>query len=393
MKKITFTSVLSQLLLLFFVVAWIVPTFGLFISSLRDKDVLAISGWWTSFTTTEINEIYRTEGKDAQIKDGNYYFIKSNLFDGVQEKEIFRFGVTSKNIDEYEVGETALFKDQTEITVFENGDYVWKSKEEFKKKKGKRIFVSAKSPPSFTLDNYKEVLLKEGLGQAFLNTLAVALPATLIPLIICSYFAYALTWMKFYGRDILLATIIASLVVPLQMCLIPVLTIYNDFGALFGVSAKSFPGIWMAHTGFGLASTTFLLWNFLKTLPSEMIEAARVDGATHYDTFIKIVVPLSIPSFASIFILQFLWVWNDLLVGLVFLDKHPSEIILTAKLKELLGSRGENWEILTTGAFISMTVPLFIFFSLQRYFIRGLVAGSVKAVSYTHLTLPTSDLV
>ena len=378
MKKITFTSVFSQLLLLFFVVAWIVPTFGLFISSLRDKDVLAISGWWTSFTTTEINEIYRTEGKDAQIKDGNYYFIKSNLFDGGQEKEIFRFGVTSKNIDEYKVGETALFKDQTEITVFENGDYVWKSKEEFKKKKGKRIFVSAKSPPSFTLDNYKEVLLKEGLGQAFLNTLAVALPATLIPLIICSYFAYALTWMKFYGRDILLATIIASLVVPLQMCLIPVLTIYNDFGALFGVSAKSFPGIWMAHTGFGLASTTFLLWNFLKTLPSEMIEAARVDGATHYDTFIKIVVPLSIPSFASIFILQFLWVWNDLLVGLVFLDKHPSEIILTAKLKELLGSRGENWEILTTGAFVSMTVPLFIFFSLQRYFIRGLVAGSIK---------------
>ena len=378
MKKITFTSVFSQLLLLFFVVAWIVPTFGLFISSLRDKDVLAISGWWTSFTTTEINEIYRTEGKDVQIKEGNYYFIKSNLFDGGQEKEIFRFGVTSKNIDEYEVGETALFKDQTEITVFKNGDYVWKSKEEFKKKKGKRIFVSAKSPPSFTLDNYKEVLLKEGLGQAFLNTLAVALPATLIPLIICSYFAYALTWMKFYGRDILLATIIASLVVPLQMCLIPVLTIYNDFGALFGVSAKSFPGIWMAHTGFGLASTTFLLWNFLKTLPSEMIEAARVDGATHYDTFIKIVVPLSIPSFASIFILQFLWVWNDLLVGLVFLDKHPSEIILTAKLKELLGSRGENWEILTTGAFVSMTVPLFIFFSLQRYFIRGLVAGSIK---------------
>ena len=126
--------------------------------------------------------------------------------------------------------------------------------------------MSAKSPPSFTLDNYKEVLLKEGLGQAFLNTLAVALPATLIPLIICSYIAYALTCMKFYGRDILLATIIASLVVPLQMCLIPVLTIYNDFGALFGVSAKSFPGIWMAHTGFGLASTTFLLWNFLKSL-------------------------------------------------------------------------------------------------------------------------------
>ena len=204
-----------------------------------------------------------------------------------------------------------------------------------------------------------------------MNTIAVALPATLIPLIICSFFAYSLTWMNFFGRDILLATIIASLVVPLQMSLIPILTIYNDLGALFNIEAKSFPGIWMAHTGFGLASTTFLLWNFMKSLPNEMLEAAKVDGASHYDTFVRIVIPLSIPAFASIFILQFLWVWNDLLVGLVFLDKHPSEIILTAKLKELLGSYGENWEILTTGAFISMTVPLFIFFSLQRFFIRG----------------------
>ena len=146
MKKLTFTSVFSQLLLLLFVIAWIVPTFGLFISSLRDKDVLAISGWWTSFTTTEVNEIYRTKGKEDQIKEGDYYFIKSNLFDENQGKEIYRFGITSKNIDEYEVGETALFKDDTEITVFENGDYVWKSREEYKKKKGKRIFVSAKSP-------------------------------------------------------------------------------------------------------------------------------------------------------------------------------------------------------------------------------------------------------
>mgnify|MGYP000393459564 CR=1 FL=1 len=230
----------------------------------------------------------------------------------------------------------------------------------------------------FTFENYKEVLFKEGIGRAFVNTMAVALPSTLIPLIICSFFAYSLTWMKFFGRDTLLAIIIASLVVPLQMSLIPILTIYNDFGALFGVAAKSYPGVWMAHTGFGLASTTFLLRNFLKSLPNEMMEAAKVDGASHYDIFLRIIIPLSIPAFASIFILQFLWCWNDLLVGLVFLDQVPSEIILTAKLKELLGSRGENWEILTTGAFVSMTVPLFIFFALQRYFIRGLVAGSVK---------------
>ena len=376
--KINFSSIFAQLLLLMFVIVWLAPTFGLFISSFRDKDHLAISGWWTSLMTTEINEIHRTNGKDKQIKENGYYVIKDNIFDNIEGKKISSFGVTSKKINEFNVGDTAVLKDKSLITVYENGDYEWKSEKEFKKKKGRRIFITATSPPNFTLNNYKEVLFKEGLGQAFLNTIAVALPSTLIPLIICSFFAYALTWMNFFGRDLLLATIIASLVVPLQMSLIPILTIYNDFGALFGIAAKSYPGVWLAHTGFGLASTTFLLWNFIKSLPKEMMEAAKVDGANHYDTFVRIVVPLSIPAFASIFILQFLWVWNDLLVGLVFLDKHPSEIILTAKLKELLGSRGENWEILTTGAFISMTVPLFIFFSLQRYFIRGLVAGSVK---------------
>tara|TARA_B100001063_G_scaffold245702_1_gene282154 strand:- start:626 stop:1765 length:1140 start_codon:yes stop_codon:yes gene_type:complete len=378
MKKLSFSSLFAQLLLLLFVIVWIAPSFGLLISSLRDKDVLAISGWWTSFINTEVNEIHRTLGMDSQYEENGYYYIEDNLFGEDKPKKISSFGITSKDINAYTVGDVATFKDQSEITLDENGNYSWKSGNKFTKKKGKRIFISATSPPSFTLDNYKEVLFKEGLGQAFINTFAVALPSTLIPLIICSFFAYALTWMNFFGRDLLLATVIASLVVPLQMCLIPILSIYNDFGALFGVSSKSYPGIWMAHTGFGLASTTFLLWNFLKSLPKEMMEAAKVDGATHYDTFRRIVVPLSIPAFASIFILQFLWVWNDLLVGLVFLDKNPSEIILTAKLKELLGSRGENWEILTTGAFISMSVPLFIFFSLQKYFIRGLVAGSVK---------------
>ena len=378
MKKLSAKSILSQLLLLLFVIIWITPTFGLFVSSLRDKDLLAISGWWTSLTTTKVNEIFRMSGMDAQVKENDYYVIKGKLFDDNSGKKIESFGITSKKINEFSIGEVATFKDNTKVVVNEDGFYEWKSKNEFTKKKGKRLFITALSPPSFTLDNYREVLFQEGIGRAFLNTVAVALPSTLIPLIICSFFAYALTWMKFFGRDTLLAIIIASLVVPLQMSLIPILTIYNDFGALFGVAAKSYPGVWMAHTGFGLASTTFLLRNFIKSLPNEMMEAAKVDGASHYDIFIRIIIPLSIPAFASIFILQFLWCWNDLLVGLVFLDQVPSEIILTAKLKELLGSRGENWEILTTGAFVSMTVPLFIFFALQRYFIRGLVAGSVK---------------
>tara|TARA_B100000700_G_scaffold70797_1_gene78722 strand:+ start:666 stop:1805 length:1140 start_codon:yes stop_codon:yes gene_type:complete len=378
MKKSFFSSIISQIILLIFVIVWIIPTFGLLISSFRDKDLLATSGWWTSLFTAEINEIYRTVGYESQLKENNVYIIKGNLLDPKTEKKIKSFGITSKNINEFLINQEATFKDGSKIKVSENGEYIWKSQTPFENKKGKRVFITATSPPKFTLNNYKEVLLNEGVGQAFINTLAVAIPSTVIPLIICSFFAYALSWMRFFGKDLLLATVIASLVVPLQMSLIPLLSFYNDIGNLFNISSKSYPGVWMAHTGFGLASTTFLLRNFIKSLPHEMIEAARVDGANHYDIFKKIILPLSIPAFASVFILQFLWVWNDLLVGLVFLDQVPSEIIITAKLRELLGSRGENWEILTTGAFVSMTVPLLIFFLLQRYFIRGLVAGSVK---------------
>ena len=378
MKKSFFSVLFVHTLLLLFVIAWVLPTFGLFVSSFRDKDLLATSGWWTSFKTNQVNEIHRTKKYTDQYQENGIYLLKGNLFEDNSKKKIISYGITSKDINRYKVGEIAKLNNNTEIEVKENGEYIWKSSKPFNNKRGKRIFVTALSPPKFTLSNYKEVLFKEGLGQAFLNTLTVAIPSTVIPLIICSFFAYALSWMKFWGRDTLFAIVVASLVVPLQMSLIPLLSIYNDFGALFNVGAKSYPGVWLAHTGFGLASTTFLLRNFIKSLPAEMIEAARVDGATHYDIFLRIILPLSIPAFASVFILQFLWVWNDLLVGLIFLDQVPSEIILTAKLRELLGSRGENWEILTTGAFVSMTVPLFIFFALQKYFIRGLVAGSVK---------------
>tara|TARA_B100000676_G_C17983073_1_gene790214 strand:+ start:148 stop:1287 length:1140 start_codon:yes stop_codon:yes gene_type:complete len=378
MRKNILSSIITNLLLLTFVIVWIIPTVGLFVSSFRDKDLLATSGWWTSFKTNQINEIYRTKTSKDQIEKDGIFLIKGNLIEKNSGKKVISYGLTSKEMNKYRVNETAILKNETEFQINDNGEYVWKSKKPFLHKRGKRIFISALSPPKFTLDNYKEVLFKEGVGQAFLNTLTVAIPSTIIPLIICSFFAYALSWMKFLGRDTLFAIIVAALVVPLQMCLIPLLSIYNDVGAIFNIGAKSYPGVWMAHTGFGLASTTFLLRNFIKSLPHEMIEAARVDGATHYDIFLRIILPLSVPAFASVFILQFLWVWNDLLVGLIFLDQVPSEIILTAKLRELLGSRGENWEILTTGAFVSMIVPLTIFFALQRYFIRGLVAGSVK---------------
>jgi len=171
---------------------------------------------------------------------------------------------------------------------------------------------------------------------------------------------------------------VGLLVVPLQMSLIPLLRMYNNIGALLDVSAKSYVGIWLAHTGFGLPLAIYLLRNYIRSLPRDIIESARMDGASHFQTFTRVVVPLSVPALASFTIFQFLWVWNDLLVALVFLGKGDDQIVLTSKMRELLGSRGDNWEILTSSAFISIIVPLVVFFALQRYFVRGLVAGSVK---------------
>ena len=163
------------------------------------------------------------------------------------------------------------------------------------------------------------------------------------------------------------------------MSLIPLLRLYNDIGRSLGIEAKSYPGIWLAHTGFGLPLAIYLLRNYIGSLPKEIIESARVDGATHFQIFTRMVLPLSVPALASFAIFQFLWVWNDLLIALVFLGKQDNQIVLTSKLRELLGSRGANWEILTSSAFISIIVPLIVFLALQRYFVRGMMAGSVKA--------------
>ena len=378
MKHFSFGKFLAHFFLLIIVFIWVIPTFGLLISSLRDKDQVALTGWWTALKHNEFNEIVRTEKSAVQFKENGVFIITGNLLKNAPSKSVINFGITSKNPKEFEAPAEVTMKNGSTFYLQKDGSYRWTSDKEFKHKKGKRIFLTVSTPPSLTLENYKEVLVFRGLRQSFINSLTVAIPSTIIPLIIGAFAAYALSWMNFYGRDLIFATIVCLLVVPLQMSLIPILTVYNQIGNFFGVSAKSYVGIWLAHTGFGLPLKIFLLRNFIKSLPHEMFEAARVDGASHYQIFMKIILPLSIPAFASIGILQFLWVWNDLLVALVFLDKMPSEIVLTSRLREMLGEFSQNWEILTTSAFVSMIVPLFVFLSLQRYFIRGLVAGSVK---------------
>ncbi len=225
----------------------------------------------------------------------------------------------------------------------------------------------------WTFENYDAVLNSEGFGNAFLNSLSVTIPATVIPITIAAFAAYAFAWMEFPGRQWIFVTIVALLVIPLQMSLIPLLKLYVNFD-LNG----TFPAVWLAHAGFGLPLAIYLLRNYIGSLPSSMMESARIDGATHFEIFTKLVVPLSVPVLASFAIFQFLWVWNDLLVALVFLGGEPKVRVITLALRDLNGSRGEQWHLLTAGAFITMALPIAVFLGLQRYFVRGLTAGSVK---------------
>ncbi|MBT8217579.1 MAG: carbohydrate ABC transporter permease [Acidimicrobiia bacterium] len=237
----------------------------------------------------------------------------------------------------------------------------------------------------WTFSNYDNVLSSQGFGNAFLNSLAVTIPATIIPITIAAFAAYAFSWMEFKGRQIMFVVVVGLLVVPLQMALIPLLRLYSSGASIFGVTVfpdldlnGTYMAVWLAHAGFGLPLAVYLLRNYIGSLPSSIIESAKIDGATHFEIFTRLIVPLSVPALASFAIFQFLWVWNDLLVALVFLGGTPDVRVVTQALQELNGSRGQDWHLLTAGAFVTMVLPLTVFFALQRFFVRGLTAGSVK---------------
>ncbi|MFQ8430297.1 carbohydrate ABC transporter permease [Amaricoccus sp. W119] len=370
-------TIVVHLTVLLLVALWTLPTAGLFISSLRDKDQLAVSGWWTALSSSSQNLQGRTGGADAQVEENGVFVVTGNLLEGTSG-QVSAFGVTSREPTQYEAGSTAELNNGGRLTVNEDGSYRLESAEAFDSNRGQRVFVTAEQPPRFTLDNYREVLSSEGIGQSFINSLTVAIPATIIPILIAAFAAYALAWMEFPGRALLIAAVVGLLVVPLQMSLIPLLRLYNGVAEIFGVPAKTYLGIWLAHTGFGLPLAIYLLRNYMAGLPREILESARVDGASDFEIFVKIILPLSFPALASFAIFQFLWVWNDLLVAIVFLGAQDDSLVLTGRLVNLLGSRGGNWEILTASAFITILVPLLVFFTLQRYLVRGLLAGSVK---------------
>jgi alpha-glucoside transport system permease protein len=256
-------------------------------------------------------------------------------------------------------------------------------------------WTSLKTPFTFTVENYVEVLTGQthgkgkapdsrrsilgdiitgqGLGRAFLNSLIISIPSTLIPVLVASFAAYALAWMRFPGRDLLFILVVGLLVVPLQMTLIPILRLYKGLQL-----AGTFLGVWLAHTAYGLPYAIYLLRNFFSALPKDLFESASLDGASQFVVFYRIVVPLSVPAIASLAIFQFLWVWNDLLVALIYLGGTRDVAPLTMHISSMMSSLGENWHLLPAGAFISMVLPLIIFATLQPYFVRGILAGSLK---------------
>jgi alpha-glucoside transport system permease protein len=229
-------------------------------------------------------------------------------------------------------------------------------------------------PNQWTLANYENVLASEGFANSFLNSIIVTVPSTVIPITIAAFAAYAFAWIPFPGRGVLFIIVVALLVVPIQMALIPILKLYSGF-SLYG----TFVGIWLAHTAFGLPLAIFLLYNFISQLPRDLFESASIDGASHFQTFIRIVLPLSVPALGAFAIFQFLWVWNDLLVALVFLGPGGAVQVMPTALFNLIGNRGQAWHLLTAGAFLTMIVPLLVFLALQRSFVRGILAGSVKS--------------
>ncbi|NLM96440.1 MAG: carbohydrate ABC transporter permease [Halanaerobiaceae bacterium] len=235
------------------------------------------------------------------------------------------------------------------------------------------VFSSPLDFTNYTLDNYLQVIRAGGMNTAFKNSFIITIFGTLLPVLIAAFAAFGLSRLNFKGRSFIYALIVSLLVVPLQLTFIPILKLYNILNL-----SGTFTGLWLDHTAYGLPLAVYMLHNFFQSLPDDLFEAAFIDGASIWIAFVRLALPLSMPALASLFIFQFLWVWNDLLVALIYLGGSGQVAPLTMRLTNLVGSHGQDWHLLTSAAFVSMIVPLIIFFSLQRYFVKGILAGSVK---------------
>jgi alpha-glucoside transport system permease protein len=360
-RGVPWGSVFVNVVLILIVIAWSIPTIGLLVSSFRTRFDIQTSGWWTIFphqewvTVTEFQpgeEVDRTGVMTFEGVSGTF----EELREGIESGDVRVLWVGNRRIGRVVIQEQQWTAGNHEFTT-----------ENYQQVLGGKTF-EVKQPDGSTL-----TVQGDNFVNAFLNSLIVSIPATLIPILIAAFAGYGFAWMKFPGRKVLFIMVVAMLVVPLQIALVPILRLYVGLD-LNG----TFLGIWLAHTGFGLPLATYLLFNYISTLPREILESAFIDGASHFTIFMRLVLPLSVPALASFAIFQFLWVWNDYLIALIFIGSKPDVQVLTQRIAEMVGSRGNDWHLLTAGAFISMLVPLIVFFSLQRFFVRGLMAGSVK---------------
>jgi alpha-glucoside transport system permease protein len=362
-KKRRTSALLVNGSLLLVVILWSIPILGLFISSFRNRFDIQTSGWWNVFPHREWETVAVIDPNTLGLDPDSVMTVE-----GVQGTfEQLREGISSPD------GKTRVtWVGNKRLGQIEVQKLVWTVTWDFTLDNYKQVLSTA----SFEItrpDGSVEVVPSQGMSQAFLNSLAVSIPSTIIPILIAAFAAYAFAWMHFPGRRFFFIMIVGLLVVPLQIALVPILRDYNTLG-LNG----TFLAVWLAHTGFGLALATYLLFNYISTLPRETLEAAFIDGASPFTVFTRLVLPLSVPALASFAIFQFLWVWNDFLVALTFLGVDPSYKVVTQRLADLTGTFGNDWHLLTAGAFVTMLLPLAVFFGLQRYFVRGMMAGSVK---------------
>ena len=356
-------SILVNGSLLLIVLIWSIPTVGLLVSSFRTRFDIQTSGWWNVLPHRDWETVSTQDPQQLGLDPNGVMNVE-----GVQGTfEELRNGITSPD------GKTRVqWLGNKRLGQIEVQKRVWTVTWDFTLVNYQEILapndVQITNP-----DGTVETIPGQNMQQAFLNSLAVSVPSTIIPILIAAFAAYAFAWMDFPGRRILFIMLVGLLVVPLQIALVPILRDYNTLG-LNG----TFLAVWLAHTGFGLALATYLLYNYISTLPRETLESAFIDGASPFTVFTRLVLPLSVPALASFAIFQFLWVWNDYLVALTFLGVDPSYKVVTQRLADLTGTFGSDWQLLTAGAFFTMVLPLVVFIALQRYFVRGLLAGSVK---------------
>ncbi len=358
----TLGKVLVNGLLILICVAWTIPTAGLLISSFRSENAIKTSGWWTIFPHREwvVTEVLTAPTGVVREEPVTIEGITATF-------DEFREGVETPD------GRRLIWIGNLRAGRIEVQERKWTLGLDFSTENYQQI-LAGKQITIRTAEGVEKTVQGQNINAAFLNTVTVAVPSTIIPILIAAFAAYGFAWMNFPGRKIMFVMVVALLVVPLQIALIPILRDYKAIG-LNG----TFLSVWLAHTGFGLPLATYLLYNYISGLPRDILESAFIDGASHFTIFMRLILPLSVPALASFAIFQFLWVWNDFLVAVIFLGLTNQEVqVLTQRIQALVGQRGEDWHLLTAAAFISMIVPLTVFFSLQRYFVRGLLAGSVK---------------